>query len=164
MNSSSRCRLWYDTIFTLAYSHSLKKSGLQNKIHMSRVSNDYIYQNASTIYSKHNIHLSPWWLEIWCWENMCLFVHNMQSNIPSNGSEKISNYIMCGRVLSPWTQRNMCIPIKFMTWLHLWHKHRERPQLVGWGRFNLVHNDNEKMLKAILKDGMIGWVESHIWA
>jgi len=53
----------------------------------------------------------------------------------------------------------MCIPIEFMAWLH---KHRERPQLVGWGRFNLVHNDNEKMLKTILKDGMIGWVESHI--
>jgi len=32
---------------------------------------------------------------------------------------------------------------------------------MGWKRHNLVHNVNQKMLEAILKDGMIGWVESH---
>jgi len=127
---------------------------------MSWVNNDYIYQNASTIYYKHNIHSSPWWLERWCPENMCLFVHNVQPNIPSNGGEKISNYIMCGRVFSSMNTTNMCIPIKFMAWLHM---HWKRSQVVGWGMSNLVHNDEEKMLEAILKDGMIGWVKGHIW-
>jgi len=46
-----------------------------------------------------------------------------------------------------------------MAWLHM---HRKRQQVVGWRRPNLVHNDEEKMSKAILKDGMIGWVENHI--
>jgi hypothetical protein len=32
---------------------------------------------------------------------MCLLVQNMEPNIPNNGSEKISNYIMCGYVSSP---------------------------------------------------------------
>jgi hypothetical protein len=32
---------------------------------------------------------------------------------------------------------------------------------MGWGRPNLVHSAKEKMSQAILKDGMIGWVESH---
>jgi hypothetical protein len=44
-----------------------------------------------------------------------------------------------------------------MAWPHM---HRERPQTVGWGRPNLVRSVEEKMSKAILKDGMIGWVES----
>jgi hypothetical protein len=42
--------------------------------------------------------------------------------------------------------------------------HWKRPQVVGWGKFDLVRNDEEKMLEAILIDGMIGWVENHIWA
>jgi len=53
---------------------------------------------------------------------------------------------------------NMRIPIKFMAWLHM---HREISQVVGWGMSNLVHNDEEKMLEAILKDGMIGLVKRH---
>jgi len=32
--------------------------------------------------------------------------------------------------------------------------HQERPQAMGWGKPNLVHNVEEKMLKAILEDGM----------
>jgi hypothetical protein len=31
---------------------------------------------------------------------MCLLVHNIKLNILSNESEKISNYVMCGYVLS----------------------------------------------------------------
>lgn len=32
---------------------------------------------------------------------MCLLTQNMESNIPMNGTEKILNYITCGRALSP---------------------------------------------------------------
>ncbi len=32
---------------------------------------------------------------------MCLLAQNIELNIPSNGGEKLSNYIMCGYVLSP---------------------------------------------------------------
>jgi len=34
-------------------------------------------------------------------ENVCLFVQNMEPNIPSNGDQKILNYIMCGCSFSP---------------------------------------------------------------
>jgi hypothetical protein len=34
---------------------------------------------------------------------------------------------------------------------------------MGWRRCNLVHSANEEMLKAILKDAMINWVESHVF-
>jgi hypothetical protein len=77
---------------------------------MRQVSSDYVYQSASIIYSKHNIHSSPWWLEIWCWENVCLFVHNMQSKILSNRGEKVLNYIMCGRVVSPMNTTKYAYP------------------------------------------------------
>jgi hypothetical protein len=33
--------------------------------------------------------------------------------------------------------------------------HGEKPRVVGWGRFNLMCSAEEKMSKAILKDGMI---------
>jgi hypothetical protein len=31
---------------------------------------------------------------------------------------------------------------------------------MGWGKPNLVHNVEEKILKTILKDGMTRWVEN----
>ncbi len=34
--------------------------------------------------------------------------------------------------------------------------HQERPQIIGWGRPNLVCSVEEKILEAILKDEMIG--------
>jgi hypothetical protein len=36
----------------------------------------------------------------------------------------------------------------------------KKPQIVGWGRLNLVHNVKEKMLKTIQKDGMNGQAEN----
>jgi hypothetical protein len=131
MNSFSRCRSWYDTIFTWASSHSLGKSGLWNKIHMSRVSNDYVYQSASTIYCKHNIHLSPWWLEIWCWKNMCLFVHNMQPNIPSNGGKKsriTSCVVMCS---PPWLLKSWIIQIE-VKWPFKLYINKQNLQITNW--------------------------------
>jgi hypothetical protein len=38
--------------------------------------------------------------------------------------------------------------------------HKKGPQVVGWGRPNLMHSVKEKMLEAILKHGMIGWTEN----
>jgi hypothetical protein len=39
-----------------------------------------------------------------------------------------------------------------MDWLHM---HRKRPQAMGWGRPNLVHNGKEKMYDIIFLNGMI---------
>jgi hypothetical protein len=36
----------------------------------------------------------------------------------------------------------------------------KKPQIIGWGRLNLVHNVKEKMLKTIRKDGMNGQAKS----
>ncbi len=77
------------------------KNNSQNKIYMSWVNNDYVCQGADTICYKHNICLSPQWLEKWCQENMNLFTQNMELDIPSNGSKRIPNYIMCSNVLFP---------------------------------------------------------------
>ncbi len=39
------------------------------------------------------------------------------------------------------------------------HMHREKPQVVGGDRSNLVRSVKEKKLKIILKDGMIEWAK-----
>jgi hypothetical protein len=44
-----------------------------------------------------------------------------------------------------------------MGWSHMYPK---RTWVVGWGKPNLVRNVEENMLEAVLKDGMIGWVEN----
>jgi hypothetical protein len=36
----------------------------------------------------------------------------------------------------------------------------KKPQIIRWGRLNLVHNVMEKMLKTIRKDGMNGQTKS----
>jgi hypothetical protein len=38
--------------------------------------------------------------------------------------------------------------------------HQENPCTTGWGRPNLVRNAKEKMLEAILKDGMTKQAEN----
>jgi hypothetical protein len=160
--------IWYNLCLSYNYcSHSLGRSSLQNKIRMSWVNNDYVYQIASIICCKHNNHLSPWWLERWHWENMRFLAQNMQPNIPSNGGKKFSNYIMCGLCVMSHEHNEICVSM-----LNLWHgcicfqkyhKLCNAKEKIGWGRPNSVCNAKEKMLEAILKDGMIGWVESHTW-
>jgi hypothetical protein len=93
--------IWHNHI--LSYNccgHSSRRNDYLNTICTSWIINDYIYQNANIICYKHNIHLSLWWLITWDWKNMNLLVQDMKPNIPSNGSVKISNYIMCDNVIS----------------------------------------------------------------
>jgi hypothetical protein len=56
-----------------------------------------------------------------------------------------------------WAHKSRCILVRFMAWPHM---HWKRPWVVGWGRFNLVRNVEDKISKAILKDGMVKRVES----
>ncbi len=138
-------------------SHSPRRSDSQNKIHMNRVNNDYVYQSANTIYCKHNIYSLLWWLERWHWENMCLLVQNMKLNIPTNGGDSFwiaSCLAMCS---TPWTHQSRFILLGSMAWLHM---HWKRPWVVGWGKFSLVCSAKDKMLEAFLKSAMAKWAES----
>ncbi len=82
------------------HNYSIKNDS-QNKMCTSWINNDYVYQNANTICYKHNIHWLSRWLKKWCQTKMCLFTQNMKLNIPSNGDEKISKYIICNNLLFP---------------------------------------------------------------
>jgi len=86
----------------LQLSQSFHKKNYQwNIICMSWINNNYIYQSVNTIYYKHNIHLSSWWLERWCQKNMSLFAWDMELDILSNGDKRIMNHIMCDILFSP---------------------------------------------------------------
>jgi hypothetical protein len=81
----------------------------------------------------------------------------MQPNIPSNEGEKILNYIMCGRVL-PHEHNEICVS-------NLWHgciNIEKDHNLCDGGGLIWCIMIRKKLLEAILKDGMIRWVERHI--
>jgi len=84
-------------------------------------------------------------------------MQNMELDIPTNGGERILNYIMCDSAFCPMNEQNTCILNKSMGWLHM---HQERPQTIGWGKPNLLCNVEEKMLESIQKDGMNGQADS----
>ncbi len=112
----------------------------------------------NTICYKHYIHLLSQWMERWHQESMSLFMQNM--NLISLAMEaKESLSALCVVLWSPpWTQCSRCIfLVECMDWPHM---HWKRLGTIGWRRPNLVCSVKEKMLKAILKDGMVRWAKS----
>jgi len=108
MRSCSRCWSWCDTTFALVVIIAIIP---EEKIETSWINNDYVCQSVTNICCKHNIHSLLWWLERWHWKNMCLLMQNMEPDVLNNGCEKISNYIMCGRVFSLTIKRRLDITI-----------------------------------------------------
>jgi len=144
--------IWHNLCLSYNHrNHSLRRNSSWKKIRTSRINNDYVNQNANTICCKHNIHLLSWCLEGWHRENMCLFVKNMVlASLAMEAKESWTTSCVVVR-FPPWAQWNRCIPIGFMAWSQM---HRKRPQAMVWGGPNLVRSAEEKMSKAILKDGM----------
>jgi hypothetical protein len=162
MKSSSRCQLRYDIIFTWVtiviitpYKRTVRETRFAwVGLVMITFTKMWVPSAVNTISICHHDD----WKDDVEWTCVC---SRITCNPTSLAMEvKIFRLTSCVVMCSPpWTQWNKCIAIKFMAWLHM---HRKRPQVVRWGRPNLVHNDEEKMSQAILKDGMIGWVENHI--
>jgi hypothetical protein len=91
-------------------------------------------------------------------ERMC--VHLCKTWNPTSLTMEVKKFQIASCVVvrsPPWAQWSRCIFIGSMAWPHM---HRERPQAMGWRRPNLVHSVEEKMLKAILKDGMTRWAKN----
>jgi hypothetical protein len=103
--------------------------------------------------------ISTIWLERWHWKNMsCSRKTWNPTSLTMEVKEFQTTSCMVVR-FAPWAQWNMCILNKSMGWLDM---HKKKPQIIGWGKPNLLCSVKEKMLKSIGKDGMCGQVDS--WA